>query len=543
MKNPIPLLVLILVVPAGAAILVGLEGDGAGLPELTALRVGEEFDEGLADAALREAAASLAAEGYLDARLTPDVIRREGGVLLRVDLERGERAPLGSLAVNGARAVEPRLVEAAARTGWRRDGPIGLMRAVGDLYSSEGYLGAAVELVEPRRALDGSLGITLEVSEGDLTRVDLIEVAGLDGEAELTALAALGLARGDPLTPDALEAARRRMERTGYYDRVALTLEDGTTLLLEAEPGRTVYFDGALGLGETGTGSGLYGELQFRLVNLGGGGHDLAGLYRRTSADNADYRAGYTKRFLFGSRASAGLAYTGLRRSDRRSDSGEAALAQPLGDHLELSIAAQFSSDFQEGAGSSDYYGAGLGALLDYTDRPRDPADGFDIWCELKAGQRRYDARRETPLRARLGADGYWTPVHPHTFALLAEVGMADVRPPASLDCFYLGGANRPRGYRTTELPTDAYALATAEYRLRLGDSGRLFAFGDLAYFQPLSTTPFTSPTTWTRALGYGIGLLVNLGVGDLEVVYALGEGSSLGSGVLEVRLVLDRLL
>jgi outer membrane protein assembly factor BamA len=540
-KKPVPLLVVVLVARAGAAVLVGLEGSGAELPELAALRVGEEFDEGLADAALREAAASLAAEGYLDARLTPSTSAREGGVVLRVDLERGERAALGSLAVNGARAVEPRLVEAAARTGWRRDGPAGLLRAVGDLYASEGYLKAEAELAGPRRAPDGSLSLTLELTEGGLTCVDTIEVAGLDGAAGETALAALGLERGDPLTPDALEAARRRLERTGYYDRVALTL-DGTVLRLEAEPARTVYLDGALGLGDTGSGTGLYGELQFSLLNLGGGGHDLEGLYRRTSDDNADIRAGYTKRFLFGTRASLGLAYIGLRRSDRRSDAGEAELTQPLGDHLELSITARFSSDFQRGAGSSDYLGAGLGVLLDYTDRPRDPTDGYDLWCELGAGQRRYDAQRETPLQARLGGDGYWTPAEPHTFALLLEGGAADVRPPASLDCFYLGGAARPRGYRTDEMPTDAYALATAEYRLRLGDSGRLFVFGDLAYLRTLSTAPFTRPTTWRRALGYGIGLLVNLGVGGLEVVYALGEDTGLGSGVLEVRLVLDRL-
>ncbi|HUT98228.1 MAG TPA: BamA/TamA family outer membrane protein [bacterium] len=535
-------LLIILAASAGALPLVGLEGDGAELPELTVLRVGEEFDEELADRALKAAAASLAAEGYLDARLVPSSSAREGGVLLRVTLERGERAPLGGLTVNGARAVEPRLVEAAARTGWRRDGPTGLIRAVGDLYASAGYLNAEVALVEPRRADDGSLNLTLELAEGDLTCVDTIEVVGLDDDAQRTALAALGLARGDPLTPNALEAARRRMERTGYYDHVALTL-DGTTLRLEVEPGRTVYFDGALGLGETGGETELYGEIQFSLVNLGGGGHDLAGLYRRTSPDNADYRAAYTERFLFGSRAALELAYTGLRRANRRSDAGEAELRQPLGDHLELSIAARFSSDFQEGVGSSVYLGAGLGALLDYTDRPRDPTDGFDLWCRLEAGQRRYDARRETPLRARLGGDGFWTPLEPHTLALLLEGGLADVRPPVSLDCFYLGGAYRPRGYRNRELPTDAYALATAEYRLRLGDSGRLFAFGDFAYYRPLSTAPFTTPTTWTRALGYGIGLVVNLGVGSLEVVYALNEDSSLDSGVLEVRLVLDRLL
>jgi outer membrane protein assembly factor BamA len=547
-KCALTLLLALLTVPSPAAPLVGLEGEGAGLPELSALRVGEEFDEEAADRALREAAASLAAEGYLDARLTPVLVPREGGVVLRVELTRGTRAPLGELTVNGAWEVEPRLVEAAARTGWRRDGPRGLRSAVVDLYASRGYMGAQIGLAWPKRTPDRALNLVLVVEEGGLTGVGPIEVTGLEGEASRrTALAALGLERGDPLTPDVLEAARRRLERTGYYGRVELNLEGEagpqTPLRLSLEPGRSVYLDGALGLGERGDETALYGELQFNLLNLGGGGHDLSGLYRRTADDDADYRAGYTKRFLFGSRAALEVAYLGLLRADRRSDAGEATLRQPLGDHLELSFTARFSSDFQEGVGSSVLLGAGLGARLDYTDRPRNPAGGFDLWCELTAGQRRYEERRETPLRARLGGDFYWTPLEPHTLALLTEAGLADVRPPVSLDCFYLGGAARPRGYRSRELPTDAYALATTEYRLRLGESGRLFAFGDFAYLRPISTTPVLAPTTWWWGIGYGLGLVVNLGVGGLEVVYALERGSRLDSGVIQVRLVLDRLL
>ncbi|MCK4592904.1 hypothetical protein KAU45_00265, partial [bacterium] len=379
------------------------------------------------------------------------------------------------------------LVEAAARTGWRRDGPRGLQRAVADLYTSQGYLEVGIGLGRPKRTSDGALDITLELEEGGPTGVGAIEVVGLAGEpSRRTALAALGLERGDPLTPDVLEAARRRLERTGYYERVELTIEGEagpeTTLRLDLEPGRSVYFDGALGLGEGRDEIALFGEFQFNVLNLGGGGHDLSGLYRQTAEDNADYRAGYTKRFLFGGRAALEIAYIGLRRPDRRSDAGEVSVHQPLGDHLALRFTARLSSDFQNITGDSFFVGAGLGVLLDYTDRPQNPTGGYDLWCELEAGQRRYEERTETPLRARLGGDGFWTPLDPHTLALLVEGGIAEVRPPASLDCFYLGGAQRPRGYRNREFPTDAYALATTEYRLRLGESGHLFAFGDFAY-------------------------------------------------------------
>ena len=547
LKSLAVLVALFLSAPSGAAPLVGLEGEGAGLPELAVLAVGDEFDEGLADGALKAAAASLAAEGFLDARLTPELLRREGGVLLRVGLELGERAPLGGLTVNGARAVEPRLVEAAARAGWRREGPRGLRDAVADLYASRGYLGAEIALGALKRTPDGGLDLVLELDEGGPTGVGRVEVAGLEDEASRrTALAALGLARGEPLTPDALEAARRRMERIGYYADVALTLagEPGpeSDLLLEVLPGRTFYLEGALGLGEKGDGTALYGELQFSLLNLGGGGHDVSGLYRRTATDDADYRAGYALRFLFGGRSAVELAYLGLRRENRRSDAGEASLHQPLGDHLELTFTVRYASDFQAGAGASNYLGARLAALLDYTDAPREPTRGFDVWGELSAGQRRYAERRETPLAARLGADLYWTPLEPHTLALLVEGGAAEARPPATLDCFYLGGAARPRGYRGRELPTDLYALATAEYRLRLGNSGRLFAFGDLAWYRPLPADTALAPAEWGTALGYGIGLVVNIGVGGLEVVYAVKGNERLDSGLIQVRLVLDRL-
>lgn len=541
------ILISLLSTPAWAVPLVSLEGDGAGLPELDVLQVGEEFDEALADRSLQEAAASLAAEGYLDAHLDPRITQREGGIVLRVELTRGERATLGELTVNGARAVEPRLVEAAARTGWRRDGPRGLQRAVDDLYASMGYLEVGISLGRPKRTADGALDITLELMEGGLTGVGAIEVIGLEGEpSRRTARLALGLEHGDPLTPDVLDAARRRLELTGYYERIELTIEGEagplTTLRLDLEPGRSVYFDGALGLGEFRDEIALFGEFQFNVLNLGGGGHDLSGLYRQTAEDNADYRAGYTKRYVFGGRAALGIAYIGLRRFDRRSDTGEVSVRQPLGDHLVLRFAARFSSDFQNITGDSFYVGAGLGVLLDHTDRPRNPTDGYDLWCELEAGQRRFEERNETPLRARLGGDVYWTPLDPHTLALLVEGGIAEVKQPASLDCFYLGGAQRPRGDLNREFPTDAYALATTEYRLRLGESGHLFAFGDFAYYRPISTTPSAPVTAWRLGMGYGVGLVVSLSVGSLEVVYALSEGSRLDSGTLLVRLVLDRL-
>jgi len=540
----IPLLLMMIAASALAVPLLSTEVVGGELPELATLAIGGEYDAALVDATLSEAAARLAGEGFFDARLTPELRRNEGGYRLLVRVELGRGYDLGELTISGVAALSATAVEAAARAAWRRGGLTGLTEAVAGLYAASGYL--TVELEVGRLKLrEGAANLTLAIVEGEPSLVGEIVVAGLAGTAaERTARLALGLNPGEPLTEYVIEAARKRLANCGYYRSAELLAEEGegaVPLRLILQPTRSFLLDGVVGL-LPGAELLLHGEARLNWRNIGGGGHDLDLSYRQLTAENGDYHLSLTERFLFASPATLTAAYDGLRRRSRESDRASLRLTHPLTDQLDLSLGGRLSWDKQS-TGTSFLLGAELGLTLDLTDEPFLPTRGVRLWTLLTAGQRRYDNAAVAPLSARLGIEGFWTPIQPHTVQMALSGGLAEAEDTA--DSFYLGGAARPRGYRSEELPTNRYAQGTLEYRLRLGESGYLLLFGDAAGYLPLPPANSLQPTTEPRltwAVGYGGGIFVRTALGGLEIVYALNKDGGLGDGFLQARLVLDGL-
>jgi outer membrane protein assembly factor BamA len=518
--------------------IVGVEVEGGELPELAAL-VGEELDRGMVGTLLEEEARRLAAAGFLDAQIEVEYVERAGGILLRVNIDTGERAPLGEVTINGARTLEPVDIEAAARAGWRREGVSGLLDAVARLYAAAGYLELESRLGGFRRDPGGSLSLTLELVEGRRTILEGLEVRGVRGRAARTVELVCGLEAGQPLLPRTLAVLERRLARSGYYDDWTISYADG--LVVEVVPGPALIADGALGLREAdGGGVDLFGELSVDWINIAGGARDLELLYRQRTADDADYRLAFRERYLSGGWADLGLEYDGLRRSRRRSDALALTYTRRLGVDLELSLGLRGSLDDSELGGESEYLGLRAALNWDRGRPPNNPAAGLRLGLLAEAGRRGYAEIQRTPLKLRARADFFWTPAEPHTLALLLEGGASRLDPGAVEDYFYLGGAAKPRGYRAEELPCDGYLQGSLEYRLRLGADGRLFAFGDAAYLSPRQTGRFISRAMAFERLeySYGLGLNVDIGIGGLEVVYAVGAERELDEGVVQVRLV-----
>ncbi len=549
MRRATPLLLLTLIASANAVPLLSVEMVGGELPELGTLALGAEYDAVAVDAALDEAAARLAGEGFFDARLLPELRRSEGGYRLLVRVEVGERYTLGELTINGASALSPTAVEAAARAAWRRSGLTGLTSAVAELYAGAGYL--SVETRVGNLSLrEGTASLTLAIEEGEPSLVGEIAVVGFEGDAaERTARLALGLTQGEPLTAEVIEAARQRLRKSGYYRSAELLVDEAAgddreriPLRLVLQPARSFLLNGVVGLLPGGEELRLHGEARLHWRNIGGGGHDLDLSYRQLTEDNGDYHLSLIERYLFGSSASLEAGYDGLRRPERQSNRASLRLIQPLTDHLDLSLGGRLAWDSQQTV-ESFLLGAELGLTLDFTDEPFLPTRGVRLWTLLTAGQRRYDDGAIAPLSIALGAEGFWTPRPPHTVQLALSGGLAEAED--SADSFYLGGAARPRGYRGEELPTNRYAQGTLEYRVRLGESGYLLLFGDGAAYLPLSSAESKdllteSELTW--AVGYGGGIFVRTELGGLEVVYAMNKDGGLGEGFLQARLVLDGL-
>ena len=84
-------------------------------------------------------------------------------------------------------------------------------------------------------------------------------------------------------------------------------------------------------------------------------------------------------------------------------------------------------------------------------------------------------------------------------------------------DLIRLGGVNSLRGFNDLELFVSSYALARIEARLIINSASRLFLFYDQAITNNVVINISDHP------YGFGAGLMLDTGAGNLQLVYALG--------------------
>jgi outer membrane translocation and assembly module TamA len=84
-------------------------------------------------------------------------------------------------------------------------------------------------------------------------------------------------------------------------------------------------------------------------------------------------------------------------------------------------------------------------------------------------------------------------------------------------DLLRLGGVNSLRGFNELELFVSGYGLMRLEWRLLMSEASRLFIFYDQAFTVNSIIMNTDSP------LGFGAGINLRTGGGDLQLIYALG--------------------
>jgi outer membrane protein assembly factor BamA len=84
-------------------------------------------------------------------------------------------------------------------------------------------------------------------------------------------------------------------------------------------------------------------------------------------------------------------------------------------------------------------------------------------------------------------------------------------------DLIRLGGVNSLRGFNDLELFVSSYALARIEARLLINLNSRLFLFYDQALTNNIVANIRDQPR------GFGAGMMLDTGLGNLQLVYALG--------------------
>jgi outer membrane protein insertion porin family len=504
----------------------------------------------------------LESEGFPDARVGPPEVefsddRTEADITIPVAA--GSRVIVGMLDVSGTTALrrEEALGALALRPGspWSRARADEGRRALEGRYRRRGYHGVSVDYEAERR--DGTVDVTYRVTEGSPTRVGRVLLEGLITTRPEVILRELPITSGDPLDPEALIEAQRRLSELGPFDRIDVEplrpppapFADVRITVRERRP-----WHADVGIGYT-TFEGARAFAEIGHDNLFGTARN-ATLRQRVSerGDRTDVRYGEPR--LFGSRWQGAADLFRERRQEigfQFEQYGAAVgiqrdlfpeLIRGLRTAVRYQLAAidRFDVDptlveANVTPGPERIATITPEVTLDQRDRPLDPTRGGYHLLALRAGSAILGSDTDF-LKARAETHWFFNRPRPTVIAVSARIGLAgplgDSEALPIEERFFAGGSTTVRGYRENRLgpldekgnPTggNAMVILNVEWRFPLWRwiGGAVFVdTGAIA-----SEVERLSPDDLKSGIGAGLRVATPVGPLRLDVGYPLDATS-----------------
>jgi len=239
--------------------------------------VGGKYDEAVFEADLQKVLDEYANHGRLEAQVVDtDVSAGEGkGLNITVQLAEGPEYHVGTLETVGNFVFDNEEVERITETEPGEVHNRGQVEADASLiekgYRDSGYVGARVT---PQVTLDReqkTTNVVYRVAEGDLKYIEEIKVSGNTVTRDEVIRRELMVEPGQRFDGPAIDASEKRLNNTGYFDKVRLNLEDPdetdpfANLLVDVEEAETGEFSFG---GGYSTEEGLGGFMQLKLSNF-----------------------------------------------------------------------------------------------------------------------------------------------------------------------------------------------------------------------------------------------------------------------------------
>lgn len=428
--------------------------------------------------------AHLQTQGYPDASLGPPEITfsaEQTKARVVIPVAAGPRVTVARVSVEGGTVFPPGELEAALpfRRGdpWSQGALDEGRRRLERRYARRGYHGPEIAIGSTPR--DGEADVTYRITEGGQTRIGQILIEGLSLTREYVVRRELQLDAGDPLDPEALADAERRLHNLGLFDRSDVgpqrppprPVADVTVVLQERKPW---HFD--LGVGYA-TFDGARAFVEIGHDNLFGTGRRLAVRERVSQrGDRTDLLYGESRVFGTRWRGDAGLfrerreeiGYTferyGVTAGVEREILRDLIRGLTTAVQGEVSRIDRFDVDqtLVEGdvvPGKETVATLTPELRLDFRDRPFDPQRGSFHLLSFRMGGL-YIGEADF-VKTRLETSWFLDWLPPTILALSARLGLAEpVFGDRSLPAeqrFFAGGSTTVRGYEELRLgPLDA---------------------------------------------------------------------------------------
>ena len=426
------------------------------------------------------------------------------------------------------------------------------------LYESRGYPLAQCFLADvgvfPGGDAD-SLTLHLRVDEGARFTLDEVRIEGAKETDVDFILREMRIRQGELYAPERIRAARDRLGRLGIFASVAepelYRRGEKGGVLFRLEEGKTNAFDGIVGYmparGEAkGTVTGL---VSISMRNLFGAGRKLSLRWERESSSSQEIGVRALEPWVAGLPVSLGGGFQQRQQDSayvRRS--GDLRIEVAMTERLSFAVVGGSESVLPSTGGEggrairSSALTIGGDALYDSRDDAVNPTEGLRLRTSLHYGRKSLPegagSRRVALRRLDWDWEVYLSWFRGQVAAIEAhgrQVSGSDLQ---EADLFRFGGATTLRGYRENQFLGSTVAWIQGEYRFLTGQRSYLYGFVDGGYYQRPEVSGARLASARALLVGVGIGMRLETPLGLMGVSLAAGEGDTIGSMKVHVRLL-----
>jgi outer membrane protein insertion porin family len=510
-------------------------------------------------------------EGYLAARVD-SVTRRytfdSSSVEIGVYVAEGRRSVIGSIVLEGVTVFSSNELVGLFTLG--PGDPLNEflleadIDAVLDRYDRAGYALSSCSVKDLRTVTgdeDDSIDVTLAVQEGPLVRINEIRVRGNQETNSDVIVRETRVSPGERFDPAKVGAIERRLQRLNIFSSVSqpeLFMHDSSGgLLISVQEGRSNTFDGVIGYVPEPTGGGGYvtGLISVGMRNLFGTGRKFQVRWQREDRFSQELAIRYTEPWLFGVPLNLGGGFF-----QRQQDTSFVKRAIDM--RAELMVTEEFSVSVvgtsenvipSASAVSSSVFRTStttLGAELVYDTRDDfySPTSGARYRTDYQYGKRRTDdippayagvvKEKVDVQKLTFDMDAYTSTFSRQVLALGVHGRQLTADQIDEAQMYRFGGTNTLRGYRENQFLGSLLAWTNTEYRFLLQRRTFLYGFIDTGYYFRPEDTVRGTPSSESFQTGYGIGVQIETGLGNIGVSYALGEGDTFSTGKVHFGLI-----
>jgi len=520
--------------------------------ELSGLKSGDVVQTAVVDAGLEQVRKEYINLGYLFAsanwRYTAgsDIGGRALG-LLTIEVDEGSPSVLGAVQIEGNYLLSNMEIRnyLSLFTGARFDGKKladGLI-LLHQEYKNKGYPQVDIKLGDFTLDTSGLLSFRIRINEGQLVRINNLEVQGNSKTRREVILRELVLKEGDIYVQKKVDESLRRLRMLKLFPQDPQITLDNDTLIIQIKEGRYIRLGGAFGYQpkkeETYQPARLVGMLDINLLNIAGTARKLSLFWQSQSEGASSARLKYTEPWFFDSPVYLNLGLGYRKQTEFRRLEGTLGAGTTFQGRYRLEIGGGYSTVKGYTSPSSRkglvYFLEGV----DTTDRPFNPSIGWDITAREELGIKNVDSygeegasRMKLPkLEASLWRYQGLSRRLVLASGLSARAVFFGGGARYADEIYYLGGSSGLRGYRDEQFRGEQVGLAILELRLSVSEGQYLFLFADGGYY-------YLKGSGGGRGykLGFGGGLFSQTPIGVLGMEYGIGEGG-FGGGVIRVSL------